>query len=351
MIYSTKFATELNIKDFILSKVTEWEIYSYYLGYAFLPNKVFNSPFRRDRKPSFGIYHAQDGTLMYKDLGNPNYAGDCFNFVAQLNSIPYKEAILKVYKELITNKIRTLNIKLPIIYKGGTETKLRKQIEFVPKKNLSFQEKKYWKELDVTEEDMSFFKLKAAESVYVNNKLKWESTNLNPIFIYKTFNKIKAYRPFEANSSKKWLSNCSRYDIQGWEQLPKLNNIDTLVITKSMKDIITLRKLGYLAIAPPSESVLIPPEAMKILKEDFGFKKFIVIYDRDDGGMKGARKMFIKYRGEYNITFTFLPKNGPKDVSELRRNYGKKRTLSILKRVLKYDPDEKVSIVSANVSI
>lgn len=341
----------MSIKDFILEKVTEYGIFSYYLGYAFIPDRVFNSPFRKDRKPSFGIYHAPDGKLMYKDLGNPNYAGDCFNFVAQLENISYKEAIFKVYKDLLSNKIVPLNIKLPIIYSGGKETKLRKQIEFVPKEKLSFQEKQYWRELDVTETDMPFFKLKAAASVYVDNILKWESTPLNPIFVYKTFNKIKAYRPYEADSAKKWLSNCTRYDVQGWEQLPKMHNVDTLIITKSMKDVIALRKLGYLAIAPPSESVLIPPEAMKILKEDFGFKRFIVLYDRDDGGMKGARKMFIRYRGEYNITFTFLPKGGPKDTAELRRNYGKKRTLSILKRILNYEPNEKMSIVSTDDTI
>jgi len=350
MIYSVRLATDRanGVKGLILDRVTQYEIFCYYLGYAFRPDTVFNSPFRVDRKPSFGIFHADPTTLLYKDLGNPNYVGDCFNFVAQISipEISYQDAIYRVYKDLLLGKIRILNVKLPIIYKGGSETKLTKQIEFVPEEILSPLHIEYWNELDILEPDLPFFKIKAAQAVYVENNLVWTATADNPIFIYKTFNKIKAYRPLEKNSSRKWLSNCTRYDVQGWEQLPKLHNVDTLIITKSMKDVATLRKLGYLAIAPSSESVLIPPEAMKILREDFGFKKFIILYDRDDGGMKGSRKMFIRYRSEYNISFVFIPKGLPKDVSQVRREYGKIRTLSILNRILNYEPDEQISVVS-----
>ena len=350
MIYSVQQATEKNagIRDLILGKVTQYEIFCYYLGYAFIPNRVFNSPFRKDNKPSFGIFHADATTLLYKDLGNPNYVGDCFNFVAQMSSpeLTYQEALFKVYKDLLLGRIRNTNIKLPVIYSGGKETRLRKQIKYVPVEVLSPLHKKYWEDIGILESDWNFFKLAAADEVYVDDILSWTSSIDNPIFIYKTFSRIKGYRPLEHFSTRKWISNTSRYDIQGWEQLPEFNTADTLIITKSMKDVMTLRKLGYLAIAPSSESVLIPPEAMKILKRDFGFRYFIVMYDRDDGGMKGARKMMVRYRGEYNMNFVFLPKGLPKDVSQIRREYGKHRTTSLLKRLLNYEPSEQISVVS-----
>ena len=44
--------------DYILSKVTEYDIYARYLG-QFKVGFIYNSPFRKDKNPSFGIFRSR----------------------------------------------------------------------------------------------------------------------------------------------------------------------------------------------------------------------------------------------------------------------------------------------------
>ena len=56
---------------------------------------------------------------------------------------------------------------------------------------------------------------------------------------------MKIYQPY---SNFKWLSNTSASDLQGLSQLPDRG--DTLVITKSLKDVMCLDIWDIPAIAP-----------------------------------------------------------------------------------------------------
>jgi len=355
MLYNVAFAIDAgkDLKEAILKRVTEYEIYSFYLGHAFQIGTPFKSPFRKDDSPSFGIFQSRYyHGLLHKDQGDPRYVGDCFSFVSQMyTGISYKEALNMVHRDLYLGKLRR---SLSYSDRKPTEktTKLTKLIQFEQNSKFSLFERKYWEDIGITSEWLKFFKIYSSKRLFIDGKelLQWVSTPKNPVFIYKIFDKMKIYRPFEKNKSYKWLSNTTRYDIQGWEQLPEMNNETTLIITKSLKDVAVLRTLGYLAIAPPAESILIPPVAMKLLSEQYGIKKFILLYDRDHGGMVGARKMFTKYRGEYKITFNFLHKSLPKDISAFYRTYGKISTLRYLLYLLNYGPNVKLTLFSANAA-
>jgi 5S rRNA maturation endonuclease (ribonuclease M5) len=329
----------------ILKEVTDYDIYAFYLGHAFEVGKLFSSPFRRDLRPSFGIYLDNiSGKLRYNDFGDINKRGDCFYFVEQLFGLTYKKALQKIYLDILVNN--KLGRQTIVSYKYITDKpKLTKLIQYIPKDVMSYSDRMYWKEIGIDEWELSYFKIYTASSLFIEGKEVWTYEEGNPIFIYKIFDKIKAYRPLVKDKKNKWFSNCTRFDIQGWEQLPKDSGEHTLIITKSKKDVAVLRKLGYLAIAPSSESTMIPTNAMKILKDEYGFKKFIILYDRDDGGMKGARKMYIQYRGLYNIVFKFIPKSFPKDISEVRRQLGKESTITLLIKLLGYESNEQFAIL------
>ena len=59
--------------EYILSKVTEYDIYSKYLG-QFKVGYIYNSPFRKDRNPSFGVFLSKKtGHLLFKDYGDNKY--------------------------------------------------------------------------------------------------------------------------------------------------------------------------------------------------------------------------------------------------------------------------------------
>ena len=63
--------------DYILSKVTEYDIYAAYIG-NFKVGMIYNSPFRKDRNPSFGCFYSRTSKqLMFKDHGT----GECGNVI------------------------------------------------------------------------------------------------------------------------------------------------------------------------------------------------------------------------------------------------------------------------------
>ena len=111
----------------------------------------------------------------------------------------------------------------------------------------------------------------------------------NPMFSYKVFNNFKIYRPF-GDKFTKWRNNLTSYDIQGFEQLPKKGNL--LIITKSLKDVMALYEMGYIAISPSSESTFIPDDALEALK--LRFKRILLCFDRDSAGVRNMRKVSLK---------------------------------------------------------
>jgi len=336
-----------DLKGVIKRHLTEYEIYSYYLGYAFKAGSLINSPFRKDPTPSFNIaYDRIQDSLFHHDFGDAYYSGDCFKFVSQLFSITYLEACYKIYSDYITGKIKNPNSPVIVTY-DGKKAIPSKILQFEPRK-FTKEDEQWWDDLGITKEFRELFKIRAASKVYLDLNLVWTSTPDDPIYVYKVFNKLKVYRPLTKNKSYKWLSNCTMYDVQGWEQLPELNDCDTLIITKSLKDVAVLRTLGFLAISPSSENTMIPVTAMELLVSKFGFKNFIILYDRDHGGMTGARKMFIKYRGMYNVTFKFLGRGFPKDVAAFRHQYGANSLKRYLTNLLHYEPNEKFAILPTN---
>jgi hypothetical protein len=350
-MYNVAFAIDSkeDLQKAILSKVTEYEVYSHYLGHAFQIGVIFLSPFRKERRPSFGVYKTPFyHGLLHKDFGDARYSGDCFSLVEQLHAgYTRKDAIHRVWADLAKGK---LNSSLKYMDTKPTEntTKVRRLLQYEPKYSLTDLERTYWDDIGITEEWRKFFNIYPVYRLLLDGIETWLSTAENPVFIYKIFDKIKAYRPFEKNKSYKWLSNTTRFDIQGWEQLPEFNDESTIIITKSLKDVAVLRTLGYLAIAPSSEAVMIPRTAMKLLADKYGIKRFIILYDRDHGGMTGTKKMFTAYRGTYNITFKFLGKGHPKDISDFRREYGERVTKRYLKYLIGYEPNEKLRVLSAN---
>ena len=334
-------------KGVIKRHLTEYEIYSFYLGFAFQVGKNINSPFRKDPNPSFNIgYNQIQDSLFYYDHGDASYYGDCFKFVSQLLGISYKEAYYKIYKDWMSGQIKNITSPIIVTY-DGKKAVPKRILQFEPRE-FTKEDGQWWDELGITKEFRNLFKIKAASKIYLDLDLIWTNTLEDPIYIYKIFNKLKVYRPLAKNKSYKWLSNCTMYDVQGWEQLPQFVDCETLIITKSLKDVAVLRSLGYLAISPSSENTLIPATAMELLVSKFGFKKFIVLYDRDHGGMIGARKMFIKYRGQYDIIFKFIGRGFPKDVAAFRHQFGANQLKRYLLNLLQYGPNEKFAVLQTN---
>lgn len=267
--------------DWILSKVTEYDIYAKYIG-EFKVGMIYNSPFRKDKNPSFGIFYSKrTNQLLFKDHGTGE-CGNVIKFVQLYTGITNYPDILKdiVNRLNISNSTKLTTTQ----YKPPTETVIG-----IVRQNFTETDKKYWSQFNIDINTLKKFNVFSIKYYLCNGVVKGIYKDTNPMYAYKVYNNFKIYRPL-GDKYTKWRNNLTEYDIQGYEQLPQKG--DTLIITKSMKDVMCLYKMGIPAISPSSESTFIPDKCLEELKTRF--KRILILFDRDVAGVKYLRKISKK---------------------------------------------------------
>lgn len=268
--------------DWILSKVTEYDIYAHYLG-QFKVGMIYNSPFRKDKNPSFGIFYSKrTKQLLFKDHGT----GDCGNvikFVSLYTGITnYNDILLDIVDKLkITSDTKLVSSKQ---YIASTETVIG-----VVRQDFTAEDINYWSQFNICINTLKKFNVNSIKYYLCNGIVKGIYKKENPMYAYKVYNNFKIYRPL-ADKYTKWRNNLGQYDIQGFKQLPKTDNL--LIITKSLKDVMCLYEMGISAISPASESTFIPDNVLDNLKKRF--KHILICFDRDTSGIKYLRKISLK---------------------------------------------------------
>ena len=268
--------------DWILSRVTEYEIYSHYIG-QFKVGAIYNSPFRTDRNPSFGIYYSKRANcLLFKDHGT----GECGNIVKFVSLYTGKTDYQEILQDIVDRLKITNNTKLDSTkqYTPTGETVIG-----VVRQPWTLADIGYWSMFNISEKTLEKFNVSSIKYYLCNGIVKGIYKDTNPMYAYKVFNNFKIYRPL-ADKYTKWRNNLSQDDIQGWEQLPKKGDI--LIITKSLKDVMCLHEMGIPAISPSSESTFISDTALEALKKRF--KRILVCFDRDVPGIRYLRKISLK---------------------------------------------------------
>ena len=268
--------------DWILARVSEYDIYASYIG-QFKVGAIYNSPFRKDKNPSFGIYYSKKANkLLFKDHGT----GDCGGIVKFVSLITGKTD----YNEILEDIVSKLNIT--------SKTKLDSTKQYIPtgdtvigivRQPWTQTDIEYWTQFNISKKTLEKFNVNSIKYYLCNGIVKGVYSDINPMYAYKVFNNFKIYRPL-ADKYHKWRNNLTQDDIQGWEQLPKKGNI--LIITKSLKDVMCLYEMSIPAISPSSESTWIPDTALEALKKRF--KRILVCFDRDGPGIRNLRKISLK---------------------------------------------------------
>lgn len=277
-----KLPTNITL-DYILSKVTEYDIYAQYIG-SFKVGMIYNSPFRKDKNPSFGIYYSKrTKQLLFKDHGTGE-CGNVIKFVSLYTGITDYNEILKdiVDKLKITNKTKLVSSKQ---YIPSTETVIG-----IVRQDFTQIDINYWAQFNISLDTLKKYDVFSIKYYLCNGIVKGVYKNENPMYAYKVYNNFKIYRPL-GDKYTKWRNNLTEMDIQGFKQLP--DSGDILFITKSMKDVMCLHEMGYSAISPSSESTFIPNVVLEDLKKRF--KRIIVLFDRDRAGVKYSRKVGKQY--------------------------------------------------------
>ena len=301
-MYSTKTAITMSLRD-LLEKVSDYDIYSYYLG-PIKPKKLINSPLRPDDKiPSFAIFPTKDGSLLFKDHGTGE-AGNAIKFMKLYKNIQTREELERELLRIVKQFGKTSSVATSTrVYTPSENT-----IIGIVRQPFTDVDKQYWKQFHISTDTLKKFNVFSIKYFLCNNVVRGVYKDDNPMYAYKVDDKFKIYRPL-ASKYTKWRTNLNNTNIQGYAQLPESG--DLLFITKSLKDVMCLYEMGFTAISPSSETTFIPDNVLELLHKRF--KTIIILFDRDEAGVKNARKC----SKEYGLDAMFVHKKfKAKDVSD-----------------------------------
>jgi hypothetical protein len=176
---------------------------------------------------------------------------------------------------------------------------------------------------------LKMFNVYSLKAVFLNGRLNATSSDYSPIYGYYFGKKdgIELWKIYFPKRTKyRFLLNNSV--TQGLSQIEGIKS-DYIVITKSYKDVISLRSFGVYAIAPQSESVVMDEKIIEYLKRNFKTIIFNADWDR-------AGKLFmINNRRKYGgICITFSErKTWEKDFSDNVAKFGPNKMENLIKNL------------------
>ena len=290
---------------------------SYYLQVP-VTKKLFRSPLRQDSKPTCSFYRdMKTKKLMFHDFG-VGFTGTFIDVVKFKYNVSEEVAVkiikndfdIEVFTDLKKSDLKIINDNEEIAIKP--QTKIQINIKPFTEKDLL-----WWKQFGISESTLKFFNVYRAETVFLNDFVCSSYSEFDPSYGYffgfrDGLELWKIYYP--ARKKSRFLLNCNV--VQGWDQLPETGNI--LVITKSLKDVMTLYELGIPALAPQAESIIMEESIMIELKIRFKNSVFNGDWDR-------AGKLFMidnrKKHGGICMSIKDKSKFG-KDISDFVKMHG-----------------------------
>ena len=316
----------------LISKITdvpvEW-VFEYYLnlnerlsGQDIKILSVFNP---KDKVPSMCVY-SKDGTYKFKDFSS-SFQGDNVELVKYMFNLEHRwQAANKItsdYQDYVVDNNRRYT----------TETIDQDRYKVVDYEMRHWQEhdQKYWTRFNIGSKMLDFYNV-IPLSYYVmeKNQADGEVKSFKHAngYIYGYFkNDGTLYKIYKPMDKERKFTKVQNY-IQGSEQLTFDKKY--LIITSSLKDLMTLRKLqinDVETLAPDSENSMLPETTMsKLIRQ---YKKIFVIFDNDEPGIKAAKRYHLKYE----IPYIILPME--KDLSDSVAKHGIDEVRNVLLPLLK----------------
>lgn len=316
-------------REFILSRISEEDIFLKYLN--IYPNLTdwFRNPLRTDDKPDCKFYRDSRGVLKFHDFAYKLNI-DCFNLVqlVEPNVNNYGQALEKIAEDF---KLYEKDIDYSVVQNWQEIIKkAAKSLSSIriKRKDFTKDELKWWAEQGIHKETLDLYKIFSLQLLWLNNSIVYTYRKQDPGFVqhFKGY-EYKAYFPFRERY--RFLQNIDSRTLQGYDQLPDQG--DFLIITKSNKDVMALYEFGIPAVAPLSESVLISEEIFEELSNRF-FKIF-TLFDRDRAGMWLSQQMRKKYNTIpllFESETIFRDKKEPKDFTDHYKSFGLQYCLDLI---------------------
>jgi len=306
-------------RDFILEHVSEEEIFDYF-GLPVLTYK-FRNPYRVDKKATCQFYRSNTDNRLRMHDWTKWFHGDCFDWVMFRESLSFNDAL-----HLIANAFNLLDSKTKV-HRTPTPTILieAKNSDIkVKRRGWLDIDREFWGRWDFKRETINFYQVRPLTNVWLSDLQIYQHQADNPAYVYWFGgNDYKVYFPYATKGSRFLHTNPNI--LQGYDQLPETGAF--LVITKSLKDAMKLYEYGIAAIAPMSESQIIPPEMYMHLSRRF--KRIFSLYDYDYVGVHSMQKM----KKLYGITPLYFMPPQPKDFTDFYEANGDEETNLLIETI------------------
>lgn len=319
-------------KNYILSSVSQEEIFEFVFGFPPMEFDYVTSPFRHDENPGCWFEYTFEGKLKFKDFGGNMIINgsrriniDCFDAVKLYFNLPDLYSTLSFINEhLIAGK----DITRSVLPKPVITTTSRKKVEiFVSTRQFNNKDKIFWSKFGITKQNLIDDKVFPVKSLKVTNTKKGDilSKPRKVSYAFTDFQegRKKIYNPYTKGKGR-FITNCVPNDIGGTRMLNPFGN--QLVIKKSYKDWRVIKNQGLNSIWLQNERAM--PQGDVLLPLCERFKRIIVFFDNDKQGIDGAKQLcgFINSHLENRAYPMFLPdylyKAGITDPSDLVKAKG-----------------------------
>lgn len=313
-----KKKVDLNI-DTILTRLSEYDIFKYYMPHSWTVNEATLSPFRVEENPSFMIGNKY-GKLFFIDFADTSKKGDCWEFVKMLYGISLDKALLKIdndFKLGISTGVFSDEYKTIVSqYKQPEEAGKRYSFIQVITRPFTKEELKYWSDYHQDISDLRINHIYAPKKVFLNKKLFHLGDEMAFAYFYDGYWKI--YRPF-ASKKNKWVpNNVSSTVMDGKENI---KDCDIAFINKSKKDYMVMKKILPCCCGVQNESIAcFSEENVKFLKDNS--KRQILSFDSDIPGVANSQQITRLFNFDYcNVPRKYL-EEGIKDWADLAKTHG-----------------------------
>ena len=311
----------------ILSKVTEADILSYYLGVTEVPT-IINSPLREDKRPSFGLYSSDGRRIYYTDLSTRDRGG-LFDLLGSMWNCSYVEVLERINKDIpkfhSSTTIRTYtpcNIKSVNTYNNNVDLqcKVRAWRDY---------DIEYWASYGISLEWLKYAEVYPISHKIVikdNQRYTFAADKYAYAYIEHKEGKVtlKIYQPFN-KAGYKWSNKHDRSVVSLWTKVPEYG--DKICICSSLKDALCLwANTGIPSISIQGEGYNMSNTAINELKRRY--KKIYILLDNDEVGLKDGLEL-SKSTGFINVVLPHFDEG--KDISDLFKAKGKEEFLRIIK--------------------
>jgi len=319
-------------KTFIQKRTSPEEIFQHYLGVEVRPGYKFCNPLRHDENPTCKFYYA-GGELHFSDFAVQT-GMDAFDLVMWIYKCSFKESLKHIAEDMglrdtedgERNEWRVDASSLQTYGSSGQRTSIQ-----VRRADFTKKDAEYLQRHGISRKTAEKFWCYGLDHIWVNGNHIWMRNPQRPAIGYyfgtdeDGVQHWKIY--FYEDESDRFLCNTGR--IQGWPQLPETG--ETVVITKSLKDVMALDSFGIRAIAPQGETIKPPTEKIEQLKHRFN--TVLSLYDFDYAGISMAG--FLKR--EHGIEPLFFTDGrfgttdyGAKDFSDYVKGFGRQATYDLI---------------------